>query len=66
MIFLIILLVLVTIYELPGLIKQKLLKETFIFIELTIITLIIGYIYFSDPLVDTSILKILMSTMGLK
>lgn len=66
MIFLIIFLMLISIYELRGLIKQKQRKEIIVFLGLTIITFITGYIYISNPLVDKSIVKVIMEAMGIK
>jgi len=66
MIVLIVFLILISIYELRGLIKQKQKKEIIVFLGLTIITFITGYIYISDPLVDKSIVKVIMEAMGIK
>ena len=66
MILLIVFLLLISLYELRDLIKQKQIKEIIVFLCLTITVFITGYIYILDPLVDTSIVKVIMEALGLE
>lgn len=66
MIFLVLFIIILCAFTLPGLVRQKQKKEIAVFLGLTLAALYAGYIYFSDILVPKSIFEIITKVIGAK
>lgn len=61
-----ILLTLISIYQLYNMAKQQLFKEIAVFLGIIMVAFITGYIYFSDPIVNKSIVKVIFDILKIK
>lgn len=66
MIILVILLVMISVFEIRGMARDNKVKDIFVFICMVIITFISGYIYLSNPWFEKGIAGITMDFLGLR
>ena len=66
MIFLAVMLIFISVYEIRVLLKEKKTKETVVFVCLTVITFFTGLIYINNPWFDKGIMGTIMDVIGIK